>query len=204
MRAVTPSAFTAANIEFVIRESKAKVTGKVFGPDGQPKGGTELSLLALHPDKVLAALYPGLENSPVGVRLPLSAQMRRTTTSDVDGSFEFALGDHVPGTGSKVLLASAPGCRTARYEVQTVGQHIEVHLQAEDIQASLTLKRGDDGPLPETVLWSLNGKAMAASGLTLGDLQEGLYRLKVSRGGAVIKVRDGFFIDRGTSIDLAQ
>ncbi|MCP4092177.1 MAG: hypothetical protein GY747_01915 [Planctomycetes bacterium] len=204
MRAVTPSPFTAANIEFVIRESKAKVTGKVYGTDGRPQRGVELSLLALNPDKVLAALYPGLDSSPVGVRLPVPAQMQRITTSDVDGSFEFAVGDHVSGTGSMVLLASAPGNRTARHEVQTVGQDIEVHLKALDTNASLNLARLDEGPLPPSARWSLNGEDLQESSLTLGDLQEGFYRVKVSRDATRLWARDSFFINRGTAIDLAR
>ena len=203
MRAVTPSAFTAASIEFVIRESKAKITGTVFGPSGRPQSGVALSLLALHPDLVLAALYPGLENSPVGVRLPVPAQMQRDTTSAADGSFVFAVGDHLPGTGSYVLLASADGVRTARYEVQTVGQNIEVHLQAQDTQASVALERLDDGPLPAGAHWILNGTAMEAAGLLLGDLQEGLYRVKVSRAQQTLWQRDDLYIERGTVIDLS-
>lgn len=204
MRAVTPSPFTAANIEFVIRQSKAKVTGKVFGSDGLPQRGAELSLLALNPDKVLAALYPGLDSSPVGVPLPVPAQMQRLTTSDVDGSFEFAVGDHISGTGSMVLLATAPGKRTARHEVQTVGQHIEVHLKALDTNASLRLARLDEGPLPPAAHWTLDGEALEENGLTLGKLQEGLYRVKVSRSGTRLWARDSFFINRNTAIDLTR
>jgi hypothetical protein len=204
MRAVTPSPFTAANVEFIIRESKAKITGKVFGTDGRPQRGVELSLLALNPDKVLAALYPGLDSSPVGVRLPVPAQMQRITTSDVDGSFSFAVGDHVSGTGSMVLLASAPGRRTARHEVQTVGQDIEVRLKALDTNASVELARLDEGPLPPMARWTLNGELQEERSLTLSELQEGLYRIKVSRGGTRLWARDSFFINRGTAIDLGR
>jgi len=204
MRAVTPSPFTAASVEFVIRESKAKITGKVYGPDGRPKAGVGLSLMALHPDKVLAALYPGLESSPVGVRLPIPAQMQRQTTSDVDGSFSVAIGDHVQGTGSYVLLAAADGVRTARKEIKTVGQDLEVHLEAQDTQASLSLERLDDGPLPQFAQWTLDGENLLEQGLRLGDLQEGLYRVKVARGGQTLWVHDGFYINRGTSVDLSR
>lgn len=204
MRAVTPSAFTAANISFVIRQSKAKITGKVFGPDGQPKRGVDLRLLALHPDKVLAALYPGLDQSPVGVRLPVPAQMQRHTVSASDGTFEIAVGDHVQGTGSYVLLASADGLRTKRHEVQTVGQQIEIRLEAQDTEASVTLERLDEGPLPSFARWKLDGVLVESEELALGNLQEGLYRVKITRGSQNLWQHDGFYVDRRTSIDLSR
>lgn len=204
MRAVTPSAYTAANISFVIRQSKAKITGKVYGPDGQPKRGVDLRLLALHPDKVLAALYPGLENSPVGVRLPVPAQMQRQTVSAADGTFEIAVGDHVQGTGSYVLLASAEGLRTTRHEIQTVGQKLEIRLEAQDTQASVTLERLDEGPLPSFARWKLDGALVSSESLALGNLQEGLYRVKITRGSQTLWVHEGFYVDRRTSIDLSR
>jgi hypothetical protein len=204
MRAVTPSAFTAANISFVIRQSKAKITGTVYGPDGQPKSGVDVRLLALHPDQVLAALYPGLDNSPVGVRLPVPAQMQRQTVSARDGTFEIAVGDHVQGTGSYVLLASAQGMRTTRHEVQTVGQDLKIRMKAQDTQASVTLERIDEGPLPASVRWKLDGTLMDTEGLALGNLQEGLYRVKITRGNQVLRLHDSFYVDRRTSIDLSR
>jgi hypothetical protein len=204
MRAVTPSAFTAATVEFVIRQSNAKITGKVFGPDGQPKRGAALRLLAINPDKVLASLYPGLDNSPVGVRLPVPAQMQRQTVSAADGTFEIAVGDHIQGTGSYVLLASAEGLRTTRHEVKTVGQDLEVRLQAQDTQASVTLERLDEGPLPSFARWQLDGAAAGSEGLSLGELQEGLYRVKITRGSQTLWVHDGFYVDRRTTIDLSR
>jgi len=129
--------------------------------------------------------------------------MQRRTYSRFDGSFEFAVGDHVPGTGSYVLLASAEGARTSRHEVKTVGQQLEVRLQALDTQARLTLERRDDGPLPQTVLWTVDGKEKSG-GLTLGNLQEGLYHVKVTRGSNTLWVRDGLYVDRSTAIDLSR
>jgi hypothetical protein len=204
MRAVTPSPFTAATVEFVIRASKARISGKVFGPDGKPRAGVELKLLALHPDKVLAALYPGLENSPVGVPLPVPAQMERTTTSAVDGSFSFAVGDHIGGTGAMVLLASADGLRTSRHAVETVGQQLEVHMQSRNTDASLTLVREDDGPLPETALWSVDGAPAETGELTRTGLPEGLYRIRVWRGDKTLWTRDGYYLERGSTIGLSR
>jgi len=50
----------------------------------------------------------------------------------------------------------------------------------------------------------LDGEALEEKGLTLGKLQEGLYRVKVARGGTILWARDSFFINRGTAIDLTR
>lgn len=203
-RAVKPNPNTASTVDFVIREAHAKITGTVFGPNGSPAGGIEVRLAALRPGQVLGALYPGLDRSPVGVPLPTPAQMERVTTSRSDGSFEFAVGDHVEGTGSMVLIASAPGLRSVRQEVGTVGQHLEVRLRPLREDATLHLLRKDEGPLPEQAQWRLDGEMLPASDLALEGLQEGFYHLRVLRGEEVLFAHDRFRIAQGTEVDLSR
>jgi len=196
VRAVQPSVSAAAHAEFVIRPAHAIVECQVRDSRGEPLQDAQLTLEAVHPDRVLAALYPGLADSPVGVRLPVPAQLRRVGTTNSQGVVRFAIGDHPQGTGHLLLTISAPGKRTERREVKTVGQSFEVVLQDLRRDGVLEFFRSDDGPIPP-VEATLQGEPCGLDGLA-----EGFYRLVVQRGDRILLQNEGLWVQGRTRVDL--
>ncbi len=196
VRAVQPSVSAAAHAEFVIRPAHATVVCKVRDSNGQPLAGAQLTLEAIHPDRVLAALYPGLADSPVGVRLPVPAQLRRVGKTNAEGVGRFAIGDHPQGTGHLLLTITAKGKRVERREVKIVGQSFEVVLQDLRHDGALEFFRSDEGPIPP-VEATLEGEPCALQGL-----DEGFYRVLVHRGDRVLLQKEGLWIQGQTQLDL--
>lgn len=199
VRAVQPSISAAATADFVIRQAKAVVTAEIVDEAGQPIAGAPLRLEAVNPDRVLAALYPGLGESQVGVRLPVPAQLLREGKTDADGRFEFALGDHPQGTGHLLLTAEAKGKRSARREVKTVGKHFRIELQDVRPTGSVMLERRDGGPIPTAEYWLDGEPVSGASGL-----EQGFYRVSVRRGEVPIKTVEQLWVEGETGLDLGR
>lgn len=199
VRAVQPSISSAATTEFVIRQAKAVVTVEVVDEDGRPVTGADLRLEAVNPDRVLKALYPGLGESQVGVRLPVPAQLLRTGRTGPEGEFEFALGDHPQGTGHLLLTVEKKGKRGARREVKTVGKHFRVELAELREDGVLQLERRDGGPIP-TAEFEVDGEPVENA----AGLEEGFYRVSVRRGEVSIKTVDQLWIEGETGLDLGR
>lgn len=199
VRAVQPSISAAATANFVIRQAKAVVTTEVVDEHGEPIAGASLRLEAVNPDRVLAALYPGLGTSQVGVRLPVPAQLLRVGKTDADGRFEFALGDHPQGTGHLLLTAEAKGKRGARREVKTVGKHFRMELADVRDAGTVVLERRDGGPIPVAEYW-LDGEPVENA----FGLEQGFYRVTVRRGELQIKTVEQLWVEGQTGLDLGR
>ena len=199
VRAVQPSISSAASANFVIRQAKAVVTVEVMDENGAPIADAALRLEAVNPDRVLAALYPGLGTSQVGVRLPVPAQLLREGRSDADGKFEFALGDHPQGTGHLLLTAESKGKRGARREVKTVGKHFRLELPDIRDAGAVILERRDGGPIPEAEYW-LDGEPVANA----AGLEQGFYRVTVRRGELQMKTVEQLWVEGQTGLDLGR
>lgn len=199
LRAVQPSISSAASASFVIRQAKAVVTVEVVDEAGTPLEGADVRLEAVSPDRVLAALYPGLAESLVSVRLPVPAQLLRTGKTDAQGNFEFALGDHPQGSGHLLLTAEAKGKRGARREVKTVGKHFRMKLADLRSAGSLVLERRSGGPIPESSYW-LDGEPVESP---IG-LQQGFYRVTVRRGELLLKTVEQLWVEGKTGLELGR
>lgn len=197
VRAVQPSISSAATANFVIREGHATVGGQVVDTLDQPIEGVLMRLAAVNPDQVLGSLYPGLGESPVGVRLPVPAQLLREARTDRDGNFRFALGDHPQGTGHLLLTAEVPGKRSARREVKTVGKEFRIVMEDVRLQGQLRLFRSDDGPIPEA-MYFLDGEMRE----DLSGLEQGFYHVVVKRGDLVLKQVTQLWVEGDTGLDL--
>jgi len=197
VRSVQPSISSAATADFVIRQANATVSGEVVDADGNPLANARMRLEAVNPDRVLGALYPGLGESPVAVRIPVPAQLLRESKSDAQGRFEFALGDHPQGTGHLLLTAEVKGKRTARRDVKTVGKSFRIVMENIRRLAALRLMRSDGGPVPEAEIM-LDGEARD----NLSNLEQGFYRVVVKRGDLLIRQVDKLWIENDTGLDL--
>ncbi|MHC4837592.1 MAG: hypothetical protein ACYTF3_05345 [Planctomycetota bacterium] len=204
-RSVKPGIAAAATVEFVVREDPKQVRGTVQDETGAALRGAALTLTAAEPMQVLQALYPGLVDSPLGVRLPQPAVLRRTTTSDGEGAFRFALGDHPQGTGRLLLTATGRDRRAVRREVRTVGQSFRLTLAPAPPPASLGLTRTDDGPIPPATTWLLEGEAVdAGAGGALEGLAPGSYHVVVRRGDLELLRLEDFRVEGRAALDLAR
>ena len=197
VRAVQPSISSAASADFVIRQANAIVDGQVVDGNGTPISNAKMRLEAVQPDRVLGALYPGLGESPVAVRLPIPAQLLRVGKSDAQGRFEFALGDHPQGTGHLLLTVEVDGKRTARREVKTVGKTFRIEMQEVLDKATLRLQRRDGGPIPEAQFF-LDRESRES----LSELEQGFYRVVVKRGDLLIRQVDKLWIENDTGLEL--
>jgi hypothetical protein len=197
VRAVQPSISSAASADFVIRQASATVDGQVVDVNGTPILNAILRLEAVQPDRVLGALYPGLGESPVAVRLPTPAQLKREGKSDAQGRFNFALGDHPQGTGHLLLTVEVEGKRTARREVKTVGKTFRIEMQNVLHKATLRLQRRDGGPIPASEIF-LNGEPREG----MAELEQGFYRVVVKRGDLLIRQADKLWIENDTGLEL--
>ncbi len=203
VRTVRPSVNATTTVEFLVKAGDAQVQGVVFGPDRQPLGGAMVVLEAMEPDKVLAALYPGLEESPLAVRLPVPAAVRREFRTGADGRFKFAVGDHPNGTGHLMLSASAEGCETARREVKRTTGSLELRLARLRLDGSLALTREDEGPIPNAIEWTLEGEALGSLGDTgISELAVGWYQVRARRGDQVLLDRQ-MHVSAGSRLDLS-
>ena len=203
LRTTRPSATNATPLEFVVRESDAQVAGVVVGADGRALRGARVMLSAVQPDQVLAQLYPGLDESPLSVRLPVPGAVRRESVTRGDGEFVFTVADHPSGTGHLLLTVDADGYQQARREIRTTASDLRVQLSPEDRSASLALVRDDEGPLPTAVEWSLGGAQSGRLGDTVYDgLAGGWYAGRVRRGDLVLMERE-MRIEAGTRLDLS-
>jgi len=197
VRAVQPSISAAASADFVIRQANAVVNGEVVDVDGNPLPNAKMRLEAVHPDRVLGALYPGLGESPVAVRIPIPAQLLRVGKTDAQGHFEFALGDHPQGTGHLLLTADVKGKRSARREVKTVGKSFRIVMQDIRRRGLLQLQRRDGGPIPASEI-SLDGEPRD----NLSNLEQGFYRIVIKRGDLLIRQADKLWIENETGFEL--
>ena len=203
VRTTRPSEFSGTPLEFVIKASDAVVGGRVTGADGGPLRGAQVVLAAVNPDQVLAQLYPGLDESPLSVRLPVPGAVRRTLTTGRDGDFRFSVGDHPTGTGHLLLTVDAPGYQQARREIKTTAGDLRIALQSLDLSGSLALERRDAGPLPNVIEWSLDGAQTGQLGDSVLDgLAVGWYAVRVRRGDQVLLERD-LIVRSGTRLDLS-
>ena len=165
--------------------------------DGNPIPNAKMRLEAVHPDRVPGALYPGLGESPVAVRIPIPAQLLRVGKTDAQGRFEFALGDHPQGTGHLLLTADVKGKRSARREVKTVGKSFRIVMQDIRRRGLLQLQRRDGGPIPASEI-TLDGEPRD----NLSNLEQGFYRIVIKRGDLLIRQADKLWIENQTGFEL--
>ncbi|HEX9794018.1 MAG TPA: hypothetical protein VGC54_08550 [Planctomycetota bacterium] len=168
----------AVRLSFVITGGGRRIGGKVVEAGGAPLAGATVRLEAADPAAVLGALYPGLADSPASSRLPVPGALRREVVTGRDGAFDFAWGDHPDGSGHLVLTALKAGFRDTRSEVRAARTSVVLELAPERRGAAIELVSGDGRPLPDKVLWYLDGVALAAP----DDLLEGRYQVRVRRG----------------------
>ncbi|MDA1259920.1 MAG: carboxypeptidase-like regulatory domain-containing protein, partial [Planctomycetota bacterium] len=203
MRALRPSAETAALAEFVVRRSSSNVGGKISDENGAPVEGAACVLSSLRPDLVLSRLYPGLGEAQTALPLPVPGALRREVRSSADGSFLFAVGDHPDGTGSLLLTVTMEGFRPARSEIRTLGQDASIRLTRASRTSALVLSRRDDGEIP-SASFVLDGEEQpdAAHG-ELGGLWPGFYEVLVVRGELQLLHREEYWIEGRTNLDLS-
>ena len=108
----------------------------------------------------------------------------------------------------------ADGYQPARREVRTTTTSLEIPLTTMRYDATLSLVRGDDGPLPaEAPRWEVAGAlarriedAVAAAGAgatVVEELPEGWYQVRVRRGEQVLYDRE-LTLGPGTKVDLSR
>jgi hypothetical protein len=202
LRTIRPSAEYAAVAEFVVRRSSASIEGVVQDENGAPVEGALAVLAAVRPDLVLQRLYPGLAESPTSVPLPVPGAMRRNVTTNADGRFRMAVGDHPDGTGHLVLTVSKEGFRPRTVEVRTASDETVLTLTRAVRASALRLVRTDGGDLPPARFLLEGAEAPAEAG-RLGELWPGFYEVLVTRGGLQLLYREAFWIESDTSLDLS-
>lgn len=203
MRALRPSAETPVVAEFVVRRSSSSFGGKLTDETGAPVAGAACALSSLRPDLVLSRLYPGLAEAQTALPLPVPGALRREVRSGADGSFLFAVGDHLDGTGSLLLTVSKEGFRPARMEIRALGQDASLRLTRANRASALILTRRDGGELPPA-RFVLDGEEQPdAEGGELGGLWPGFYEVLVMRGDARILHREEYWVEGRTDLDLS-
>jgi hypothetical protein len=200
-RAVTAGKQSPTRCDFLVRLSKAKVSGRVLDESGNPVAGAEVELLAAEPLKVLSAIYPSIGSERLSARLPVPSQLRRTTRTNKSGAFSIALGDHIQGTGGLLLNVNKRGLVSAQQVIKKVGSMIEMRLRTQRGGASLEFTRRLDGVLPLCEWTSLPEQA-TTHGATADHLLEGYYRVLIVRDGKTILREDKYWISEYTKIVL--
>ncbi|KAA3609142.1 MAG: carboxypeptidase regulatory-like domain-containing protein [Planctomycetota bacterium] len=199
-RAIKPVLAYAANVDFVVKRGRERISGQVVDEGDQPVAGALVALEAADPGAVLGKLYPGLQSGPTSARLPMPAALRREWTTGVDGRFDFAWGDHPPGSGHLILSAFKEGYSPSRREIRSLRSSTQLVLRKEVRTGALQLARLNGGPLPEAdqIQWWLDGKLLAKA----EDLEVGFYHLLVRRGELVLFRQDSFSVQGPTEIPL--
>jgi hypothetical protein len=203
LRTLRPAAETVSVAEFVVRRSSASIEGVALDESGAPIADAEARLAAVRPDQVLARLYPGLEEAPVSVPLPVPGALRRSVRTDRDGRFRLAVGDHPDGTGHLILTLEKEGFRPARVEVRTAARETVVRLTRAVRASGLRLVRKDGGELPPARFVLDGAEAEDADGAGLGGLWPGFYEVLVTRGGRQLLYRAEFWVESLTELDLS-
>ncbi|HBF23125.1 MAG TPA: hypothetical protein DDW23_04840 [Planctomycetes bacterium] len=199
VRTVRPSSEFATTVDFVIRAGEGRVHGKVVNMAGEPLSGVRVSLEAENPSAVLGRLYPGLDQSPGLVRLPVPAAVRRTIVTNKSGGFDFAIGDHPKGSGALVLLAEGPGLEPLRRIVKVAQSDVVLEMRPESRRGSIYLEARAGVEIPP-VEWYLEGEALPSR----EGLVEGTYSVTVSRGGEIILSREALQVRGGTSLKIGR
>ncbi len=186
VRAVRPGPDTATTVHFVVKRGEGRVAGRVLDAAGEGVAGSRVVLEAEDPSALLAALYPGLAESPSTVRLPVPAALRRELITGRSGKFDFAVGDHPKGTGGMVLTVSKEGYTPVRKPILRSYEDLRVELDPEDRSGALVLTQS--GEVEAEVRWFLDGEPLAeASGLRVG-----LYDLVIRSGDEVLRHDEAF------------
>jgi hypothetical protein len=197
VRTVRPSPEFPTTVDFVIRPGKGRVHGKVLDGAGKPLGGILLSLEAQNPAAVLARLYPGLEQTPGLVRLPVPAAIRRTMVTKKSGAFDFAVGDHPKGSGQLLLKAEGPGWAPLRQPVKAAQDGLSLRMRPESRNGAISLEARSGVQIPPSD-WYLDGEVMASQ----AGLQEGTYAIVVFRGEELLFSREAFEIRGETRLKI--
>lgn len=200
-RAITAGKQSPMRCDFIVRLSKAKVSGRVVDENGSVVAGAEVELLAASPLKVLSAIYPSIGSERLSARLPMPSQLRRTARTNKRGEFDIALGDHIQGTGRLLLNVDKKGMVSAQHVIKTVGSMLEITLREQRGGASLLLSRRLDGVLPPCE-WPALPASANATGEHARELLEGFYRLHILRDGKTILREDKYWISGETKIVL--
>ncbi len=200
-RALTAGKNSPTRCDFIVRLSKAKVSGRVVDESGQPVVGAEVELLAAEPLKVLAAIYPSIGTSRLSARLPAPSQLRRTTRTNKSGGFSIALGDHIKGSGQLLLNVSKDKMVGSQRVIKTVGSKVEVRLLPQHGGAALELSRRLDAVLPSCE-WSALPTNVTTRGTSAENLLEGYYQIIITRGDKTILREDKYWISGLTKMVL--
>lgn len=200
VRAVRPDPRTSTTISFIVKQGVGKVAGKVKDADGFFLRGAQVVLESANPVALLKTLYPALSHAPSLSRLPMPAALRREVSTNSNGAFTFAVGDHPKGTGALVLTVTAPGHQPFRQSIKRAYEKLEIQLWPENRAASLQLDFGKTLDLPP-VEWFLDGaSAKATKALQLDALLAGYYEVTVRRGDLVLIHEPEFSIGRRTHV----
>lgn len=200
-RAITAGKGTPTQIDFIVKRSQKIISGTVYDEDKNILVGAEVELLAAFPMRVLEAMFPSLDGSPLAARLPVPGQLRRVTRTNSKGKFVLAVGDHIEGTGHLLLNVRAPGKVSKQEKISSFNQEIKLYLPFQSGGASLIIGRRLGSVLP-AIRWGVLPKGVAVLQDRVNNLLEGYYRVVIRRDGKTLWSNQQYWVAGETKILL--
>lgn len=198
-RQIRPSASRGGAVEFVVKASDQRVSGRVVDGAGRSVAAT-LVLEARDPQAVLRGAFAGLRGGIAGARLPLLAVVRREVESR-NGRFSIEVGD-APAGGREGfrLTAYARGFAPSRRLLDRPEEGILLELEPAR-PLDLMLVREGGGPIASVAL-VLDGEETALPSPVIQGLAPGTYALRVFRGPELVREQSGMVVERSSQLFL--